>query len=123
VTIPPLPAVQGLSLDGPAPVVIDAAENRALCATMGVEPDADGRRTPAIFYIATQVGMGLSVAELRAACAFDVTDGPMMATSGAKLHSPLMTGQPYLMCGNNCELVLHVEGRAVLTGTAALRVP
>ncbi|RYD54381.1 MAG: hypothetical protein EOP60_07705 [Sphingomonadales bacterium] len=97
--IPRLPDVAGLSLDGSEPVVIDPAENRALCATMGVAPDPGGRAHPSYFYIATQVGMGLTVRALCQACDFDVSDGPMMATSGATFHAQLMTAQPYLVRG------------------------
>jgi hypothetical protein len=103
--IPPLPEVAGLSLDGRAPVTIDPEENRALCATMGVPPDPGGRAHPSYYYIATQVGMGLTVAELCAACAFDVADGPMMATSGARFLAPIMTGRPYRVHGRILSLV------------------
>jgi hypothetical protein len=105
VTEPALPDVAGLSLDGSETVVIGAAENRALCETMGITPDVDGRAHPSFYYIATQVGMGMSVAELCAACAFDVADGPMMATSGARFVRPMMTGEPYRVRGNIVSLV------------------
>lgn len=96
---PPVPDVAGLSLDGIDTVLISSAENRALCETMGVQPDPDGRAHPSYYYIATQIGMGLTVAELCAACDFDVADGPMMATSGARFHRPIMTEQPYRVRG------------------------
>jgi hypothetical protein len=94
-----LPHVTGLKLDGSETVRISAEENRALCATMGVEPDPAGKAHPSYFYIATQVGMGVSVAQLCAACAFDVRDGPMMATTGARFHQPIMTEQAYRVSG------------------------
>jgi hypothetical protein len=96
---PALPDVAGLKLDGTEPVRISAEENRALCATMGVEPDPSGRAHPSYFYIATQVGMGISVAQLCAACDFDVKDGPMMATTGARFLQPIMTEQDYWVRG------------------------
>jgi hypothetical protein len=93
------PDVAGMSLNGTHPVIIDPHENAALCRTMGVAPDANGLAHPSYFYIATQVGMGVSVTELCAACNFDVADGPMMATTSALFHKPLMTGQPYRVRG------------------------
>ncbi len=93
------PDVQGLVLDGTGTITISAEENRALCQTMGVEPDANGQAHPSYFYIATQIGMGLTVAELCAACDFAVENGPMMASSGAVFHHPIMTGQPYRVRG------------------------
>jgi acyl dehydratase len=44
--------------------------------------------------------MGLTVAELCAACDFDVAEGPMMATSGARFLQPLRTGQAYVVRGS-----------------------
>ncbi len=99
------PDVAGVSLDGPEPIVIDAEENRALCEGMGVEPAPDGQAHPSYFYTATQIGMGLTVRELCARCAFDVDDAPMMATSEARYHLPLMTGTPYWVRGRIESLV------------------
>lgn len=101
----PLPDIAALCLDGYEPIVIDQAENRALCVTMGIEPDREGRAHPSYFYTATQVGMGLTVAELCAACNFDVADGPMMATSGARFHAELLIGKPYLVRGRVISLL------------------
>jgi hypothetical protein len=96
---PPVPEVAGLSLDGAEPYVVTPEANRALCATLGSAPDPHGRAHPAFYFIATQVGMGLGVAGLCAACAFDVEDGPMLAGSKVAFDRPLMTGQPYLVRG------------------------
>jgi hypothetical protein len=77
--IPDLPAppqVAGISLDGAKPYLISAEENRALCESTGVAPAEDGTAHPIYFYIATQVGMGMTVAGLCAACDFDVEEGP-----------------------------------------------
>ena len=81
VDLPEPPQVAGTSLAGTHPYVISAEENRALCESTGVAPAADGTAHPIYFYIATQVGMGMTVAGLCAACEFDVEDGPMMASS------------------------------------------
>lgn len=92
--ITPLPDVAGRSLDGPG-FTITEEENRALCASLGVAPGANGAAHPIYFYVATQVGMGLSVAELCAVCDFDVEDGPMMAGTKADYAAPLVTGRHY----------------------------
>jgi hypothetical protein len=92
--IVPLPDVVGTVLDG-AGTSISEADNRALCASVGDEPATDGSAHPTWFYIASQVGMGPTVAGLCAICDFDVNDGPMMASTGGHFFSPLMVGQHY----------------------------
>jgi hypothetical protein len=99
------PQVAGKSLAGRAPYVISAEENRALCESTGVTPAADGTAHPIYFYIATQVGMGMTVAGLCAACEFDVEDGPMMASSKVTFSRPLVTGQPYRVGGRIVSLL------------------
>ena len=64
-----------------------------------MEPDAGGKAHPVYFYIATQVGMGETVAGLCALCNFDVDDGPMMGTCDVTYFRPLMTGEPYQVRG------------------------
>lgn len=91
--------VVGRSLDGHTPVVIDRAENDALCASLGIAPAADGSAHPSYCYSATQVGMGLTVAELCAACDFNVEDGPMLANVAVRFVRPLMTDTPYMVRG------------------------
>jgi hypothetical protein len=103
--LPPPPQVAGISLAGKQPYTIDAAENRALCQSTGVQPAADGTAHPIYFYVATQVGMGMTVAGLCAACDFDVEDGPMMASSKVTFSRPLVTGQPYGVTGRIVSLV------------------
>ena len=104
-SFPPPPAVAGTRLDGSAPYVIDAAENRTLCATTNVAPDPEGRAHPIYYFIATQVGMGQTVAGLCAVCDFDVNDGPMMGNTRVEFSTPLMTGQPYFVRGEIVSLV------------------
>lgn len=101
--IPDLPDVVGHSLDG-ATYVITPEENGVLCHSLGSEPAADGRAHPIYFYIATQVGMGPSVRELCAVCAFNVDDGPMMGGCDVTYFQPLMTDQPYQVRGQIVEL-------------------
>jgi hypothetical protein len=92
-------------LDGLTDYVISAEENRALCESTGVAPAGDGSAHPIYFFIATQVGMGMTVAGLCAACDFDVAEGPMMASSKVTFSRPLMTGQPYRVTGRIVSLV------------------
>ena len=104
-SFPPPPDVAGTALDGSAPYVISAEENRALCATTNVAADPDGLAHPIYYYIATQVAMGQTVAGLCAVCDFDVEDGPMMGNTKVEFSRPLMTGQPYLVRGEIVSLV------------------
>lgn len=103
--IPPPPQVAGFSLAGSEPYTISAAENGALCASIGVEPAVDGTAHPIYFYIATQVGMGQTVAGLCQVCEFNVEDGPMMAGSKATFQRPLRTGQAYHITGEIVSLI------------------
>lgn len=97
--LPPPPDVAGTSLAGDEPFVISAEENRALCATVNAEAATDGSAHPVYYYIATQVGMGQTVAGLCDICEFDVEIGPMMAGSKVNFQRPLMTDQPYFVSG------------------------
>jgi hypothetical protein len=97
--LPPAPAVAGISLSGRSTYMISVDENRALCATLEVAPAADGSAHPVYFFIATQAGMGMTVAELCRACDFDVEDGPMIASSTVAFTRPLMTEQAYRVTG------------------------
>jgi hypothetical protein len=98
-TLQPPPQVAGISLSGDAPYVITIDENRALCQSIGVAPANDGSAHPIYFFIATQVGMGMTVARLCETCEFDVRDGPMMASSKTVFARPLMTQQAYVVTG------------------------
>ncbi|CAH1652856.1 MULTISPECIES: hypothetical protein [unclassified Chelatococcus] len=98
-SFPPPPDVAGTSLDGTEPYVIDADENRRLCASVNAVPDPGGDAHPIYYYIATQVGMGKTVAGLCAACDFDVEDGPMMGSSQVEFAGALRTGLPYRVSG------------------------
>ena len=103
--LPAPPQVAGISLNGAKPYLISAEENRALCESTGVAPAKDGTAHPIYFYIATQVGMGMTVAGLCAACDFDVEEGPMMASSRVTFSRPLVIGQPYRITGRIVSLV------------------
>lgn len=103
--------VVGLSLDGSEPYVIAAEENRALCATMGREPAADGSAHPIFYHVATQVGMRLTIGELCAACGFDIADGPMLGSTRVEFARPLMTDQPYDVRGRVVAIVRKPSGK------------
>jgi hypothetical protein len=99
------PQVVGFSLAGSKPYTISAEENAALCASIGVRPAGDGTAHPIYFYIATQVGMGQTVAGLCTVCEFNVDDGPMMAGSKVTLQAPLRTGIAYQVTGEIMSLI------------------
>jgi hypothetical protein len=103
--LPPPPGVDGTSLAGTTPYVISAEENRALCASLGAAAAADGTAHPIYFFIATQVGMGQTVAGLCALCDFDVEEGPVIASSSVTFSHALMTEQPYRVTGEINSLV------------------
>lgn len=97
--LPPPPQVAGRSLSGDAPYTISSEENRRVCRLAGIEPDSDGSAHPIFFYIATQVGMGMTVAGLCTVCEFDVNKGPMMAANRVEFSSPLRVEVPYRIRG------------------------
>lgn len=98
--LPAPPDVAGTSLSGTKQYIISAEENRQLCATINAEPAADGSAHPIYYYIATQVGMGQTVAGLCDICEFDVEVGPMMAGSKVVFSQPLKTDQAYTVTGS-----------------------
>jgi hypothetical protein len=93
--LPPPPQVAGLSLSGTAPYTITADENCRVCRLSGTQPASDGTAHPVFFYIATQIGMGMTVAGLCAACEFDVNVGPLIAATRVELTQPLRVGVAY----------------------------
>lgn len=101
------PAVAGLRLDGTAPYRITAEENAAICGTCGIAPAADGTAHPIFYFVASQVGMGLTVAELCQACDFDVDDGPMMVASEVTFDGVLRVERDYRVSGE----ILGLERR------------
>ena len=104
-TFPPAPNVAGVSLDGTETYVIGPDENRRLCESTNVAPAANGEAHPIYYYIATQVGMGQTVAGLCAVCEFDIELGPMMGSSRVEFSKPLMTGRPYRVRGEIVSLI------------------
>jgi len=103
--LPPPPQVAGISLSGRTPYVISRQENLELCESMGVPPSANDRAHPIYFFIATQIGMGMTVAELCAACEFNVDDGPMIVSSKVEFSEPLKVEQAYQVSGEIVSLI------------------
>ena len=97
--LPPPPDVSGTSLTGAGTITISAEDNAALCRSTGVEPAADGTAHPIWFFVASQTGMGRSVAGICEACQFDVNDGPMMTGSRVTFSQPIRTGVAYRVEG------------------------
>ena len=84
---------------------ITREENLALCDAVGTDPDPSDRAHPIFYFIATQVGMGLTVAELCARCNFDVDDGPMLTRSDAVFEGELQVDTDYAVSGEIVSLV------------------
>lgn len=103
--LPPVPDVAGIALDGSGFYTISSVENAELCRSTGVEPAADGNAHPIYYFIATQLGMGKSVAELCAAFDFDVADGPMIIGSAVEFRDRLRVGVPYGVRGEILSVV------------------
>lgn len=97
--LPPPPDVRGVSLSGDGTITISAEDDAALCRSTNVEPASDGTAHPVWFFVASQVGMGRSVAGICEACQFDVNDGPMMTGSRVAFSRPIRTGVSYRVEG------------------------
>jgi hypothetical protein len=77
---------------------ITAEEDRQLGEALG-SPPSDGTPHPVWAYIATQRGIGISVADLCALAEFDVADGPMLGTVDMTYARPLELGVEYRVTG------------------------
>lgn len=108
--IPPLPTVAGHSLDG-GTYTISIEENLRLCRSLDVAPDGVERAHPSFLYIATQVGMGESVAGLCKLCDFDVNDGPMLGSCDMQIYEPLGTGIAYSIRGEIVGVTRKASGK------------
>lgn len=54
---------------------------------------------PVMVYVATQSGMGLTLAELFALCKASSADGPMLGEWGMQVYAPVRTETPYTVTG------------------------
>jgi acyl dehydratase len=88
---------------------ITPEENRRLAGVLGAEPD-DATAHPLWAYVATQRGIGVSVADLCALADFDVADGPMLGSVDMELHAPVRLGVEYRVTGEVLDIV-RKEGR------------
>jgi len=90
-------------------------------------PSMDGGAHPIWAYIATQRGIGVSVAELCALADFDVRDGPMLGSVEIEYDQPLQAGVPYRVTGEVVDLERKVGRRAgtfdLLTYRLAMSAP
>ena len=84
---------------------ITREENLALCDAVNTDPDPNGLAHPIFYFIATQVGMGLTVAELCERCDFNVADGPMITRSDAEFEGELQVDTDYDISGEIISLV------------------
>ena len=84
---------------------ISAEENAVLCAAVGSTPAADGRAHPIFYYIAGQLAMGLSVAQLCELFQFDVAAGPLLSQSNVTFTEELRVGDEYRVTGEILSLV------------------
>lgn len=122
-TTPSLPPdVAGLRLDGPTPFRITPEENAAICGTCGIPPTPDGTAHPVFYFIASQVGMGLSVKALCDACDFDVDDGPMMVGSDVDFEGVLRVGQDYRVTGEIVSLKRRESRKLGVVDTLTYRL-
>jgi hypothetical protein len=93
--------------------VISPTEDRLVHEILGEEPSSTGRAHPLWAFIATQRGIGTSVAELCALAEFDVLDGPMMAGWNAEFAGELVTDYSYRVTGEVTDIV-RKRGRSGL---------
>lgn len=91
---------------------ITAQEARDLERAMHAGPARDGETHPIWGYIATQRGIGVSIAQLCALADFDVEDGPMLGSVEIDFGEPLRSGVSYRVTGEVVDLERKVGRRA-----------
>jgi hypothetical protein len=109
---PGLEHLPGTELPG-GTFTITAQEDGNVLEVVGGEPAADGVAHPLWAYIATQRGIGISVADLCALADFDVNDGPMLGSSALEFHAPIRVGVEYHVTGR----VLAIDRKQGGSGT------
>ena len=85
--------------------MITPDENRLVFELLGGNGPQSTEAHPLWAFIATQRGIGLSVAELCALADFDVADGPMMAAWRVAFNGQLQTEVRYRVTGEVTSLV------------------
>jgi hypothetical protein len=89
---------------------ITAEEDARLAQALESPPGARSPH-PAWAYIATQRGIGISVADLCALADFDVAEGPMLGSVDIDLDGALELDVPYTVTGEIVDLV-RKEGKS-----------
>jgi acyl dehydratase len=110
-TVPGLEHLPGTPLPA-GTFTITEEEQARLVAALGSPADVDAH--PVWAYIATQRGIGISVADLCALADFDVNDGPMLGSVEMTYAQPLRVGVQYRVTG---EVVGIVRKQGRKTGT------
>lgn len=92
---------------------VSAAEDRELREVIDAAASPGKEAHPLWAYIATQRGIGISVADLCALADFDITDGPMLGSTELEYGAPIMIGATYRVTGE----VVGVERKHGRSGT------
>jgi hypothetical protein len=111
-SIPELAHLAGTSLPE-GKFTIAAVEDEQLRELLGAGPSRSGVAHPLWAYIATQRGIGISVADLCRIAQFDIADGPMLGSTELEYSSTMRVGTPYRVDGE----VLGVERKHGRSGT------
>jgi hypothetical protein len=112
VSVPGLEHLPGTELPAGSFTITEEEDARVL-EVVGGERAADGTAHPLWAYVATQRGIGISVADLCALADFDVNDGPMLGSSALEFHGDLRIGEPYRVTGR----VLSIDRKQGGSGT------
>jgi len=84
---------------------IAAEEDAELREIIGSEPSTGGLAHPLWAYIATQRGIGISVADLCRLADFDIADGPMLGSTELEYAATLRPGVAYRVVGEIVDVV------------------
>lgn len=105
-----LRAIAGTELT-PGTIVIPPSEAELVTAVLGTPAPAD-QLHPVYAYIASQRGIGISVAELCAIAGFDIDDGPMLGSIDFEYPGVMRAGVEYRVEGTILDIT-RKQGRAV----------
>ena len=92
---------------------INDDDERRVAHVVGAHPTGSDDAHPLWAYIATQRGIGISVADICKLADFDVNDGPMLGSSHLEYHAPLRPGVNYRVTGE----VLGMERKRGSSGS------
>lgn len=104
-----LKAIPGTALT-PGRIAISAAEATSFCELLGTPAVGDALH-PIYVYVATQRGLGMSVAEVCALADFDIADGPMLGNIDFQYSAPMLPDTEYRVEGTIIDIV-RKEGRS-----------